>query len=132
MKTEEILAEIETTNSITEQQINLLNRRMNSGEKVDMDYIWNNEIECTPEQSKKGYDFLMNQWKPPTGRERKNSPFGYREEKALETFEGFQFRGFYNGARYGQMAWYIPIYVCYGKDGSFEYYYNNGTVNIIG
>jgi hypothetical protein len=132
MKTEQILEQVQSTNTISEQQINLLNRRLNAGEKIDLDYIWNNDIELTPEQSKKGIDFLRSQWLTPSGKERKNSPFGYREEDALKTFERFYFRGFYDASRYGQTAWYVPIYVVCGKETSFEYYYLNGKVEIIG
>jgi len=131
MKTNDLLSKIQSTNTISESEINLLKRRMNNGEKIDLDYIWNNEILLTEDQNKKGIDFLKNLWKTPRGIERKNNPFGYREERTLETFTHFEFRGFYDASRYGQIAWYIPIYVCCGNEGSFEYYYNQ-SVQIIG
>lgn len=131
MKTAELLQQIETANQITEAQILLLKNRMNKGESIDVSFIWDGEIMLTPEQNKKGIDFLRNLWKTPKGVERKNSPFGYREEQVLETFTHFELRGFHDVSRYGQNPFYLPLYVCCGESGSFEYYYN-GTCNIIG
>lgn len=82
-------------------------------------------------QNKKGIDFLLNQWKTPTGKERLNNPFGYREQNVLEGFTHFTLSSFYDASRYGQAAYYLPIYHCFGNDSCFEYYYN-GKVNIIG
>ena len=82
-------------------------------------------------QNKKGIDFLLNTWKTPLGKERTNNPFGYREQDVLKTFTYFKLTGFYDCSKYGQLAWYLPIYTCYGEDSCFEYYYN-GKVNIIG
>lgn len=130
MKTEQLLEQIEKTQEITEQQVKLLQQRLNNGEAIDLSLIWDGEIKLTPEQNKKGIEFLLNQWKTPRGIERKNNPFGYREEHVLETFTHFELRGFHDVSRYGQRAYYLPLYVCCG-DGAFEYYYN-GTVNIVG
>lgn len=83
-------------------------------------------------QNQKGIAFLLDQWKTPTGKERLNSPFGYREQKVLENFSHFTLDSFHDASHYGQQAWYLPIYHCIGKDGScFEYYYN-GKVQVIG
>ena len=83
-------------------------------------------------QNQKGIDFLLNQWKTPRGIERKNNPFGYREQHVLENFSHFTIDSFYDCSNYSQISFYLPIYHCISKDGSsFEYYYN-GTVNIIG
>lgn len=89
-------------------------------------------LSLSAKQNQKGYDFLKNQWVTPAGKERKNNPFGYREQAILEDFEDFTLTGFYDASRYGQDAWYLPIYHCNSKTkGSFEYYYD-GKVNIIG
>ena len=72
MKTEDILKEVEQTGIITEKQILLLKNRMNSGEKIDCSWIWDNTPELTPEQNKKGIEFLLNFWKTQNGKERKN------------------------------------------------------------
>jgi hypothetical protein len=124
------------TNTITEKEINLIKNRMNN-DKVDedtqeaIDYIWENSPQLTPDQNKKGIDFLRNLWKSPTGKERTNNPFGYREQEALENFEYFELRGFYDaGNRYRKF--YVPLYTCVGADSNFEYAFYNGEVNILG
>ena len=130
MKTEQLIAAIKETNTITESQLNLLKRRMNNGEKIDVTFIWDGEIQLSPEQNKKGIEFLRDQWQTKTGKERKNNPFGYREQEVINNFTHFELAGFYDTARYGQRSFFIPLYRCCG-DGCFEYYYN-GTVNIVG
>jgi hypothetical protein len=124
------------TNTITEKEINLIKNRMNN-DKVDeatqqvIDYIWDNSPQLTPDQNKKGIDFLRNLWKSPTGKERTNNPFGYREQDTLETFEYFELRGFYDaGNRYRKF--YVPLYTCVGANSNFEYAFYNGQVNILG
>ena len=87
------------------------------------------EIDVTPEQSAKGYKWLMNLYKTPTGKERKNNPFGYREMNILDNYKGerFQFVGFYNdGNRWHD--YYTPIYSLCGM----EYYVNSEGIQIIG
>jgi hypothetical protein len=124
------------TNTITEKEINLIKLRMNNN-KVDedtqeiIDYIWDNSPQLTPDQNRKGIDYLRNLWKSPTGKERVNNPFGYREQEALETFEYFELRGFYDaGNRYHKF--YVPLYICVGAETSFEYYISGGSINIVG
>jgi len=87
-----------------------------------------NELELSNEQNFKGYHFLNGLRFTPTGKDRSNSPFGYREDSILDNFDRFTFCGFYSeNGRY-----YIRMYNCYSKDGnSFQYYYN-GKMNIIG
>jgi hypothetical protein len=124
------------TNTITEKEINLIKLRMNN-DKVDdftqeaIDFIWDNSPQLTSDQNKKGIDYLRNLWKSPTGKERTNNPFGYREQDALETFEYFELRGFYDaGNRYRKF--YVPLYTCVGAETSFEYYISGGEINIVG
>ena len=131
MKTTEILKEVNESNSITEKQINLLKNRANKGEKIDFSSIWDNPPTLTEDQNKKGIDFLRNLHKTPTGKERQNNPFGYREVNILENFESFELAGFYDISRYGQRSFLVPLYNCNGKDGSFQYYYD-GKVQIVG
>jgi hypothetical protein len=51
------------TNTITEKEINLIKMRLNN-DKVDeatqevIDYIWDNSPQLTPDQNKKGIDYL--------------------------------------------------------------------------
>ena len=131
MKTEDLIKAISENGVIAEKEILLLNRRKNNGEKFDESFSWDSEILLTEDQNKKGIEFLLNLWKTPKGVERKNNPFGYREQKVLETFENFRFIGFYDAGNYHHSL-YIPLYECNGKEESFEYYYSNGKVHIIG
>jgi len=128
--TEQILSEIEENNTVTEKQVNLLARRLNAGEAVDTSYIWNNPPELTSEQNDKGLNFLLNLWRTPANKERKNNPFGYREENILSNFTGFELAGFYDaGIRH---TYWIPLYNCIGANDSFQYYCNGGKISIVG
>lgn len=112
---------------LTEKEINLLKNRANKGEDIEL----KEEYSITEEQTQKGLAYLMNQWKTPRGVERKNNPFGAREQEALETFQHFTFDGFYNGGN-SFVNWYVPIYSVVGKDTAFQYTMKNGGVYIIG
>lgn len=76
----------------------------------------------TDAQAEKGYKWLMNLWKTPTGRERKNNPFNAFEQNVLRDFSHFSlvdFKEIYNGYR----SVYYPIYKVHAKHGaSFVYY----------
>jgi hypothetical protein len=113
---------------LTEKEINLLKLRLNKGEAIYVD----GEYRITPEQTKKGLEWLMNKWKSPRGVERKNNPFGNRETAALENFSHFTFEGFADiGNQYRSFA--VPIYGVHGKDGEyFQYHIEAGNVSIIG
>lgn len=88
-------------------------------------------LELSDEQSLKGFDWLKNLWVTPTGAERKNNPFGYREQHALENFERIVLVGYYDAGRH--RSYYIPLYDVYAKDGyGFQYYVNGGEISIIG
>ena len=88
----------------------------------------NGELLLTNEQDKKGFDFLQGLRFTPTGKDRLNNPYGYREERVLDNFSHFTFCGFYTE----RGNYYIRMYKCYSKNGeSFQYYYN-GKLNIIG
>lgn len=128
---EKIISEIVISGIATEQQINLICRRLNAGEKIDLSEIWDHPANLTPEQNKKGIQFLKNLWKTPTGAERKNNPFGYREEKILDNFTGFELAGVYDAGNY-HSSFYVPLYNCCGDNNAFQYYYSNGKVNIVG
>ena len=130
MKTKDLLTKIEQSKSITESEILLLKRRMNNGEKIDLSFVYDNEIELTDDQNKKGINFLTNLYKTPIGKERKNHPFGYREIEILENFDRFTFGGFYDAGNFYR-SYYLPLYDCCGANNAFTYYYN-GKVNIIG
>lgn len=130
MKTSQIIEKALKTGIIPESEILLLKRRKNNGEKFDESFSWDNEIKCDEDQNKKGISFLKNEWKTQNGKERKNSPFGYREKDVLENFTHFEFLGFYDNGNWSH-SYYIPVYRCCSSTGSFEYYYD-GKVQIIG
>lgn len=130
MKSNDLVLNASKIGFITEKEINLLKKRINSGEKIYMNPIYNSEIILDNNQSAKGLSFLINLWKTKKGNERKSNPFGYREESVLENFSKFIFKGFYNVSSCNNF--YVPIYQCCSETGSFEYYYYRGEINIIG
>jgi len=130
MKTDEVLKQIEETGIITEQQINLLKIRKNKDRSINIDFISDGNVKLTPEQNKKGIEFLLNVHQTPRGIERKNTPFKHREIETLKSFTHFEFKGFYNAGNHG-IDHHISLYLCCGNNGEFLYYYD-GDVNIIG
>lgn len=131
-QTSQLLQEINDNQLITEQQMKLLLKRLNSGEQMDLSIIWEGEIVLTSEHQEKRLKYLLNQWKKPNGKERLNNPFGYREQKALETCEVIHLKGFYDASRYGQKPFYVPLYLVSGNEGNFEYHMQGGKINIVG
>jgi hypothetical protein len=130
MTTEFILKEVAEKGLITEKQISLLKLRSNKEQKNLYD-LFDEEIQCTTEQTKKGLEWLLNKWKTPKGAERKNNPFGYREQNVLEDENAkAYFNGFYNAGRYN--VFFIPIYEITGNGTSFEYIVEGGEIKIIG
>lgn len=125
--------EIAASGTITEQEIRTIRGRMNAGRFSRQDYdilFAGGMLELTEEQTAKGLAWLLNLWKSPTGKERKNNPFGYREQEYLTEYQKSGERAalvdFYDAGRYGFKNM-IPVYN-YG----FEYYANGGSVSIIG
>ena len=133
MKTnEQIFEEIKKQGYITEQQINLLKRRGNHQNEDIFDYTlfeleqFDYGIPLTPDQNEKGIKFLRNLAYTPTGKTRKNCPFGYRELNIIDTCTEFTFRGFYDAGRRN----YVSLLPLYELDG-MEYYYD-GEVHVVG
>ena len=132
----ELSKKIKQSNKISEKEINLIKSRLNN-DKADTEtkelvqWIWDNHPELTEEQNKNGIDFLMNLWKSPTGKERSNSPYGYREQDALKTFKYFELAGFYDISKYGGRKFLVPLYNVIGEGSNFQYYYDR-KVNIVG
>ena len=90
------------------------------------------ELELCTDQVLKGFDWLKNLWVTPRGVERKNNPYGYREQDALENFETITFNGYYDAGNYYH-SFYVPLYLVSSKTGStFEYYVSGGSIHIIG
>lgn len=88
-------------------------------------------IELCEDQVKKGFDWLKNLWVTPTGKERKNNPFGYREQDILKNFDTITLNGWYDAGN----AWHsfnVPLYLVHGSNNTFEYYVSGGEIHIIG
>jgi hypothetical protein len=104
--TENIIAAAEARGWINENEILLLKRRRNRGERIQIE----NPIPVSYDQAKKGFAWLWDKYRTPRGAERKNNPFTNLEEKALEwaNMHGarFTFNSFY-GTRNN---WHEPIY----------------------
>lgn len=119
---------------ILEREIILLKKRLNAGESYEfLETISDNGgIELLEEQNAKGYAWLLDKWQTPTGKERKNNPFGYREMEALKDLGHIEFIGFYDAGRYGFNNW-TPIFdVCTKEGYGFQYTIQNGQPYIIG
>lgn len=128
-KTNELLKQKE----LTEKKINLICRRLNNGQ-VEMSELEFNEdgYNITPEQTQKGLDWLLNQWKTPRGIERKNNPFGEREQKAIAEFAHFKLEYIFDAGNQFR-SWYVPVWGVYSTDwATFEYYVKGGQPEIIG
>ena len=125
-------------NVLTEREVRLMLRRLNNGRLNPSEIDFPEDgFALTPEQVQKGYKWLINKWRTPTGKERKNNPFGYREEHVLENFKTIRFVDLYDTANYYSVSqgfhFYVPVYRVEAKDGShFDYYVSGGEVNIIG
>lgn len=89
--------------------------------------------QLAPEQVKQGVNWLKNLWKTPAGKERKNNPFGYREQDVLDG-DGLtiELLGYYDNAPYGRRGYYMPVYVVSSSGGSFDYYVSGGQIHIVG
>lgn len=130
-KTEDIIKEVLKSSSISEQELNLLKRRLNSGEEVKgLEYGIDEEIELLQDQETKGLKYLMNKYKTPKGKERENNPFRYREIQALENSPKIYFSGYHNSSFFGKN--YVPVYSVCGGGSCFDYYIIGGKVEIIG
>lgn len=138
--TNNVLKEIQERGFITEREINLLKNRLNHNKigYEDIKILFENGegIKISNEQTEKGLNWLKNKGWTTTGKERKNSPFGYREEEAIKTFKEFKLIELHNNNNYYQsqneINNYVPVYLVIGKKNNFEYYMESGTAKIIG
>lgn len=128
--TEELLKEITIRGIITEKEIALIKKRSNAEQKDLWDYNLP-EVECTPEQTEKALKWLKDLYQTPRGIERKNNPFGYREEDViLDPSASLFFDGYYQDGNY--IKFFVPICTVTGAGASFQYYVSCGKINIIG
>ena len=93
-------------------------------------------IAITSDQVAKGKKYLYNLGFTPKGAKRKNSPFRYWNDKAIENFvlkiKDIGVVGFYDAGNIFS-TFYVPIYQVEGKDGkTMEYIVAGGEINIIG
>ena len=116
---------------IMEQEIITTKSRMNRGDYSGLDLFDNGPVAISDEQTAKGLAWLLNQWRGKSGRERKNNPFGYREQNALETFQRFELVDFIEGGNY-YVSFYLPVYRVIGSGASFDYYVAGGVCQICG
>ena len=125
---------------LSEKELNALKNYINNGErgKMVLNEFWNNidstgdMVELTLDQQKKGAKYLYNLGFTPKGAERKNSPYGMREEYIVKNIDSIYLQGFHNAGSFFS-SFYVPIYSAIGKDGSsMEYYVAGGKINIIG
>lgn len=104
--TEKIIAAAGARGWINENEILLLKRRRNRGERIQIE----NPIPVSYDQAQKGFAWLWDKYRTPRGAERKNNPFSNPEEKALEWAKmhgaRFTFNGFYGTGN----NWHEPIY----------------------
>lgn len=125
--------------TLSENEVLLIKRRLNDG-KINLDQVFSKQesFKLTPEQTTKGKNFLMDLWKTPAGKERKNNPFGDREQAVLDNFSYFELAGFHNNINSTQAQMginnYLPVYrVISNNNGSaFEYYSDFNGVHITG
>lgn len=132
--TEDIINDAIKNNIISESDINLIKNRINRGEDVDLDAFYEKEgILLTPQQDQKGFQFLWDLYKTPTGKERGNNPFGWREQNVLENFDHFEVIDFYDATRPGGVKFVVPYYRVVSKEGdTFEYAFHGGQIHILG
>lgn len=127
--TKELIAAIAERGVITENEIKLLNRRINAGDKevdgiYDIDYL-----PLTKEQTDKAVKWLRSLHYTPTGKVRENSPFGYREIAIIDSPDiEMEFHGFFDATRCKYVRNNVPLYNCDGM----EYYVEGGKINIVG
>lgn len=103
---EQIIAAAEERGYIEENEIALLKRRRNRGERISIP----DAIPVSYEQAQKGFAWLWDKYRTPRGAERRNNPFSNPEETALEWAKmhgaRFTFNGFYGTGN----NWNEPIY----------------------
>ena len=120
----------------SEKELNALKNHMNANPVVGSalnNFVANKEgTKLDKTQVAKGFKYLYNLGYTPRGVERKNNPYGYREEyivKNPKTIELIQF----HDAGYGNNTFYVPYYEAIGKDGtSMEYFVSGGKIHIWG
>ena len=121
----------------SEKELNALKNHMNKIDIRDAQKL--NDLVARKEGTKldktqiqKGFKYLYNLGFTPRGKERSNSPFGYREEYIVKNPKSIELLQYHNaGNRY--VDFFVPYYEAIGKDGtSMEYFVSGGKINIWG
>lgn len=95
-------------------------------------FLKHGEIKLSDEQQEQGRKWLVNLWQTPTGKERKNNPFGYWEQGIIDNFNYAALIGYYDAGNYGR-TWYSPLYIVWDYEGDcFEYAMVGGDIKILG
>ncbi len=132
----QILEFVRENGYITERDILNLKSRLNNGRMTgsEADEITGLHPSVTDEQARKGFAWLWNLYKSPSGKVRKHNPFGAREVAALgdgwDASARFTFDGFVNVGRF--VSYYVPVYTLERGDDTFQYYVNGGQIVICG
>jgi len=117
---------------LSEKEVHLLMKRINDGriKPSELPHFTDGEgYGLSDAQVKKGLDWLRNLWKSPRGVERKNNPFGAREQAILDDKgASIRLRDVYSE----RGNYYYPYYEVTGDNTSFGYYVSGGEVHILG
>lgn len=125
---------------LNENEVNLIKRRLNDKKlkPSEIERINNGQgYALTQEQHDKAKNWLKSLYLTPKGKEKEDSPMGWREQQITEHMKEIRVKDFYDDANYYQaqagIKNYVPLYEVISEDGdTFEYYYNNGKINIVG
>lgn len=123
------VSEIVKSGVISEKEFNMLKSRLNRGlcKYEDIEPLFINDISLSADWMQKGLKWLRNLYKTPTGKERKNNPFGYRGMLILGSEDiTITLRDLYDCGRYGCTN-YQAEYSVSTPESSFDYVaYCNG------
>lgn len=121
---------------LTEQEVNLLLRRIND-KKVNIQDLFKankklddgERYELSTEQNKKGLDFLKKRTFAKNGEIKDSSELGEREASIISDPKAeIRLKDFYSE----RGNYYVPLYKVSGNETSMEYYYLGGKINIVG
>lgn len=127
-----VIEQIKERGYITEREVLLLRNRVQKGmDEANISYS-HTDFLISEKQKLKGLKWLRNLYKTPKGKECKNNPFGYREQRIIDANDceiKCYLTGFYNIGKLGNF--YVPMYR-YEYDGChFDYYVACGECIII-
>ena len=128
-----VIEQIKERGYITEREITLFKNRAQKGiDEANIGHL-KNDFLISEEQKLKCLKWMRNLYKTPKGDERKNNPFGYREQRILNANDceiKCYLTGFYNIGKLGDF--YIPVYRYEYNEYYFDCYVACGECIIIG